>query len=234
MYNNNNNVNNNTMYRIPNRIFVGGIPAHASQDELRDYFSHFGRVKDARIIGDARGNSKGYGFVTYESENDASKVLSLKEEDLIFKENKLNIGHAFRKKNFGPGGQVQGQGFGGMQQQHQQPQGMYGQNMYSQGMGQSMGQSMMGGQGGGLGGQGGQGQVGHPGQQGGYLDAQMTQMHQMGAMNGFGMGQGQGQGGNPMAHHGGMGLGGMNGHLGGMGGLNGLGGLNGIGGINMN
>ena len=41
-----------------------------------------------------------YGFVTYDSENDASKVLSLKEEDLIFKENKLNIGHAFRKKNF--------------------------------------------------------------------------------------------------------------------------------------
>jgi len=26
--------------------------------------------------------------------------LSLKEEELIFKENKLNIGHAFRKKNF--------------------------------------------------------------------------------------------------------------------------------------
>ena len=41
-----------------------------------------------------------FGFVTYDSENDASKVLSLKEEELIFKENKLNIGHAFRKKNF--------------------------------------------------------------------------------------------------------------------------------------
>ena len=32
----------------------------ASQDELRDYFSHFGHVKDARIITDPRGNSKGY------------------------------------------------------------------------------------------------------------------------------------------------------------------------------
>ena len=48
------------MYRIPNRIFVGGIPQTASQDELRDYFSHFGHVKDARIITDPRGNSKGY------------------------------------------------------------------------------------------------------------------------------------------------------------------------------
>ncbi|RNA29686.1 boule [Brachionus plicatilis] len=87
------------MYRIPNRIFVGGIPQTALQNELRDYFSHFGNVKDARIITDPRGNSRGYGFVTYENENDALKVLSLKEEDLIFKENRLNIGHAFRKKN---------------------------------------------------------------------------------------------------------------------------------------
>jgi len=47
------------MYRIPNRIFVGGIPQNASQDELRDYFCHFGHVKDARIITDTRGNSKG-------------------------------------------------------------------------------------------------------------------------------------------------------------------------------
>lgn len=93
------NNNNNAMYRIPNRIFVGGIPQTALQNELRDYFSHFGNVKDARIITDPRGNSRGYGFVTYENENDALKVLSLKEEDLIFKENRLNIGHAFRKKN---------------------------------------------------------------------------------------------------------------------------------------
>lgn len=86
------------MYRIPNRIFVGGIPQTTLQNELRDYFSHFGNVKDARIITDPRGNSRGYGFITYENENDALKVLSLKEEDLIFKENRLNISHAFRKK----------------------------------------------------------------------------------------------------------------------------------------
>lgn len=110
----------------------------ASQDELRDYFRHFGHVKDARIITDTRGNSKGFGFVTYDSENDASKVLSLKEEDLIFKENKLNIGHAFRKKN----NFDQGQGGG------QYQQGMRGQN----GMGGGQGQHhMMGGNMGGLG-----------------------------------------------------------------------------------
>lgn len=112
--NNNNNNSNNTMYRIPNRIFVGGIPQTANQNELRDYFSSFGHVKDARIITDPRGNSRGYGFVTYENENDANKVLSVKGEELMFKENKLNVGHAFRKKNNNPGQQGQGQqGTGG-------------------------------------------------------------------------------------------------------------------------
>ena len=82
-----------------------------------------------------------FGFVTYDSENDAMKVLSLKEEDLIFKENKLNIGHAFRKKNNfdqqgGQGGYRVQNGMGG------------GQN----GMGGGQGQHpMMGGNMGGLG-----------------------------------------------------------------------------------
>ena len=74
------------------------------------------------------------------------KVLSLKEEDLIFKENKLNIGHAFRKKNNfdQPGGQQQGgyrvqNGMGGGQNgmggggQGQHP--MMGGNMGGLGLG---------------------------------------------------------------------------------------------------
>lgn len=129
VYNNNGGGNNNNMFRIPNRIFVGGIPQTASQDELRDYFAHFGPIKDARIISDPRGNSKGYGFVTYESENDASKVLGVKEEELVFKESKLNIGHAFRKKNNNGGG-----GFGGGGHHHHQQQHHH-QNHYGGGGG---------------------------------------------------------------------------------------------------
>ena len=53
------------MYRIPNRIFVGGIPQTASQDELKEDFSHFGQVKDARIITDPRGNSRGYANIFF-------------------------------------------------------------------------------------------------------------------------------------------------------------------------
>ncbi len=65
---------------------------------MRDYFSQYGLIKDARIICDPRGQSRGYGFVTYETEADAQKVLAFKEDELVFKEAKLNVGQAFRKK----------------------------------------------------------------------------------------------------------------------------------------
>ena len=230
----------------------------ASQDELRDYFRHFGHVKDARIITDTRGNSKGFGFVTYDSENDASKVLSLKEEDLIFKENKLNIGHAFRKKNNFDQGQGGGQyqqgmrgqnGMGGGQGQHH----MMGGNMGGLGLGNfnnlfyfkyksvylnelilggqgSMGlhQGSMGGSG--LGNMGALGGLGGAGHPGGnnYLDSQMN---------------GQASGMHPMNNMSGFsnnsqamnpqGMNyGMNGHMAGLGGN--MGALNGINGMNMN
>ena len=57
-----------------------------------------------------------FGFVTYENENDATRALSVGEDELVFKENKLNIGHAFRKKTpmGGNGGGIGGGGGGGM------------------------------------------------------------------------------------------------------------------------
>jgi hypothetical protein len=208
----------------------------ASQDELREYFAHFGQVKDARIITDPRGNSKGYGFVTYESEQDASKVLSLKEEDLVFKESKLNIGHAFRKKNAndmsGPRGMNQPGG-------HMGNSGNANANSYNGnafgGMGAAGGFGGL--QNGGLNGMGnammGQGmsQLGMSSQSNGYLDLQLNGMHSM-AANGAGGMNGYGQSA-------GMNLPSLNGHLAGMNmngmnmsGLNGMNGLNGLGNMN--
>nr|CDS24758.1 protein boule [Echinococcus granulosus] len=90
---------------IPNRIFVGGIPSNASttEQELKTYFSSFGQVKDVKIINDRLGVSKGsYGFVTFESQEVAEKIIKNESETLIFKDRKLNIGHAIRKQQLFP------------------------------------------------------------------------------------------------------------------------------------
>lgn len=83
---------------IPNRIFVGGITTTTTEAELKTFFTSYGAVKDTKIIADRGGVSKGYGFVTFENQEDAERILKKEAENLIFKDRKLNIGPAIRKQ----------------------------------------------------------------------------------------------------------------------------------------
>ncbi|XP_041365107.1 protein boule-like isoform X2 [Gigantopelta aegis] len=87
---------------IPNRIFVGGIAANVNsattEAELKQFFSAYGAVKDTKIIADRAGVSKGYGFVTFENQEDAERIIKKESDNLVFKDRKLNIGPAIRKQ----------------------------------------------------------------------------------------------------------------------------------------
>ncbi|GFS29649.1 protein boule [Nephila pilipes] len=83
---------------IPNRIFVGGIPANTTESELHSLFASYGNVKATKIILDRAGVSKGYGFVTFETEEEARRIQ--KEADVILKDRKLNIAPAIKKQPF--------------------------------------------------------------------------------------------------------------------------------------
>jgi len=57
---------------MKNRLYVGGISWGVDDDELRRHFEQFGAVRDARVIKDREtGRSRGFGFVTFESSQDA-------------------------------------------------------------------------------------------------------------------------------------------------------------------
>lgn len=88
---------------VPNRIFVGGIQAGTVEHELRSFFEVYGTVKDVKIIKDPNGTSKGFGFVTYENEEDAKRVqetaASTSDSGLEFKGRRLNVGPAIKKQN---------------------------------------------------------------------------------------------------------------------------------------
>lgn len=86
---------------IPNRIFVGGIAANTNEVELKAFFCTYGSVRETKIIADRAGVSKGYGFVTFETEDDVKKILK-ESENIVFKERKLNIGPAIRKQSVYP------------------------------------------------------------------------------------------------------------------------------------
>lgn len=47
-----------------------------NESELTDFFSKYGKVIDTKIIVDRAGVSKGYGFITFETEEEAKKLLA--------------------------------------------------------------------------------------------------------------------------------------------------------------
>lgn len=62
---------------MKNKLFVGGISWDTTEEGLAEFFSQIGKVVEAKIITDrATGRSKGFGFVTMETEEDAQKAIA--------------------------------------------------------------------------------------------------------------------------------------------------------------
>ncbi len=59
------------------KLFVGGLSWGTNDENLRQAFEKFGEVDDARVISDRdTGRSRGFGFVTFHSDDAAMKAMS--------------------------------------------------------------------------------------------------------------------------------------------------------------
>jgi len=62
---------------VPCRLFVGSLSWDTTAQKLRDVFSEFGTVTDAAIVTDrGSGQSRGFGFVTFENRRDATRAVA--------------------------------------------------------------------------------------------------------------------------------------------------------------
>lgn len=58
------------------RLFVGGLPYEATEDQLKQLFASAGTVASCNIIFDKfSGRSKGFGFVEMSSDEEAAKAI---------------------------------------------------------------------------------------------------------------------------------------------------------------
>ncbi|KQK20921.1 heterogeneous nuclear ribonucleoprotein 1 [Brachypodium distachyon] len=65
------------------KVFVGGLRDNITEDEFRAYFEAFGTVTDVVVIYDSLTNrSRGFGFVTFDSEEAVRKVMGKSFHDL--------------------------------------------------------------------------------------------------------------------------------------------------------
>ncbi|HEX8733632.1 MAG TPA: RNA-binding protein [Ktedonobacterales bacterium] len=59
------------------RIYVGNLPYSADDEQLRQLFTSYGTVVDARVITDrTTGQSKGFGFVEMSTEDEARAAIA--------------------------------------------------------------------------------------------------------------------------------------------------------------
>ena len=92
------------------KIYVGNLSYNTTEDELRDFFSQYGTIEDIKLIIDFNtGRSKGFGFITYASDQDCENAIAANGADLGGRKLKVNIA---REDNRRPaGGAGNGGGF---------------------------------------------------------------------------------------------------------------------------
>ena len=66
---------NNVRDKIQNNIFVKKIPKDVTAKEFHEYFSKYGNIISAKLAEDEEGESMGYGFVLYDTEEGAQKAI---------------------------------------------------------------------------------------------------------------------------------------------------------------
>ena len=60
------------------KIYVGGLPYSATEQQLSDLFTAHGSVESARVITDKfTGQSRGFGFVEMSTAEEAQKAISV-------------------------------------------------------------------------------------------------------------------------------------------------------------
>ncbi|HUS49745.1 MAG TPA: RNA-binding protein [Candidatus Paceibacterota bacterium] len=85
---------------MANKTYVGNLPFSVDSDKLKEIFSKFGNVEEAIVIMDKySGRSKGFGFVTFEKEEDAQKAISeMNEKEVDGRKIKVNEAKPMREE----------------------------------------------------------------------------------------------------------------------------------------
>ncbi|KAG6772444.1 hypothetical protein NC652_017393 [Populus alba x Populus x berolinensis] len=88
---------------ITTKLFVGGLSVYTTENGLSEAFSQYGQVVEAKIVMDRTlDRSKGFGFVTYASEDEAQKALD-EMNGKALNGRVIYVQNAKPKTNFGGG-----------------------------------------------------------------------------------------------------------------------------------
>lgn len=94
------------------KIFVGGLSPDTTNEGLTNYFSNYGAITEAIVMMDnSTGRSRGFGFVTFESDDSVEKVIAVGTHTV--NEKTVECKKAMPKAQMQPRGGMGRGGFGG-------------------------------------------------------------------------------------------------------------------------
>lgn len=98
-----------------NRLYVGNLSFHSTEQTLRDAFGAFGSIVDVHLVADrVTGQSRGFGFVTMGSRDEAESAMqSMNGADLDGRALKVNEAEERSSGGGGGGGGARRGGGGG-------------------------------------------------------------------------------------------------------------------------
>lgn len=87
-----------------NRLYVGNLSFQVTNESLRDAFAPYGEVADVRVITDRdSGQSRGFGFVTMGSDQEAKNAMTSMNGSMI-DGRALRVNEAEERQQRGNGG----------------------------------------------------------------------------------------------------------------------------------
>jgi cold-inducible RNA-binding protein len=91
------------------KIYIGNIPFNTDETSLRSVFSSCGSIEDVHIPTDREsGRARGFAFVTFDTEEAATKALEKNGEDLGGRQLRISLANSDRDKGTGGGGRSAG------------------------------------------------------------------------------------------------------------------------------
>uniref|UniRef100_A0A914XWE0 RRM domain-containing protein n=1 Tax=Panagrolaimus superbus TaxID=310955 RepID=A0A914XWE0_9BILA len=85
---------------INHRVFVGSLQIEVTEEILKSVFEKVEpslSIRDTKIVREQNGQSKGYGFVTYATEEDAQKVINKPAGSFGYRSRSWNVAPAVRR-----------------------------------------------------------------------------------------------------------------------------------------
>ncbi len=107
---------------MSNKIYVGNLSYRTAEDQLTQNFSKYGQISNTVIVMDrATNRSKGFGFITFETESAAQLALEMNGKEIDGRTVKVSIAKPPKEREAGGGGaggrsggsRSSGGGFGG-------------------------------------------------------------------------------------------------------------------------